>query len=96
LTDAIDGGHENDSEEAADVEDEEFLSQVEGKGEKEKDGDREEDVSADLCAGVFYIGSEVFGCGRGQRGSPGGFASGAGCWMLLVCSVTGGERECGV
>jgi hypothetical protein len=96
LTDAIDGGHENDSEEAADVEDEKFLSQVEGEGEKEKDGYREEDVAADFRSGVFYIGSEVFGCGGGQRGSPGVLASGADCWMLLVCSVTGGERECGV
>ena len=35
LGDAVDGGHENDSEESADVEDEEFFLEGVGEGQKQ-------------------------------------------------------------
>jgi hypothetical protein len=69
LGDAVDGGHENDSEEGADVEDEELLLERPGKGEEEKDRDGEEDVTADFGAGSLLVGSEVFGW-FGQPDSP--------------------------
>jgi hypothetical protein len=96
LRDALDGGHENDSEEGADVEDEELFPEGEGEGEKKEDGDAEEDVATDPGAGVFFVGGQVFGCRAGQLGSPGVLASGTDCWMQLVCSVAGEEGECGV
>ena len=69
LGDAVDSRHENDSEEGADVEDEELFLERPGKSEEEKDGDSEEDVAADGCAGSLLVGSEVFGW-FGQPDSP--------------------------
>ena len=46
LRDASDGGHEDDSEEGADVEDEELFPEGPGEGEEEKDTDGEENVAA--------------------------------------------------
>jgi hypothetical protein len=68
--DAGDGGHEDDSEEGADVEHEELFLEGPGKGEEEQDRDAEEDVAADFIAGSLLVGGEVFGCGAGQLGSP--------------------------
>ena len=51
LRDARDGGHENDGEEGADVEDQELFFEGPGEGEEEEDGDGEEDVAADFGAG---------------------------------------------
>ena len=48
--DAGDGGRENDSEECADVEDEDLFLKCPGQGEEEKDSDGEEDVTADRGA----------------------------------------------
>ena len=48
--DAGDGGRENDSEECADVEDEDLFLKCPGEGEEEKDSDGEEDVTADRGA----------------------------------------------
>jgi len=45
LGDAAYEGHENDSEEGADVEDEELFPEGPGEGEKEEDRDAEEDVA---------------------------------------------------
>jgi hypothetical protein len=70
LGDARDGGHENDSEEGADVEDEELFLECPGESEEEKNGDGEEDVAADFGAGSLLVGSEVFGR-VGQPDSPG-------------------------
>ena len=50
LGDAGDGGRENDSEEGADVEDEDLFLERPGEGEQEKNSDGEEDVSADRGA----------------------------------------------
>jgi hypothetical protein len=49
-SDAGDERHENDSEERADVEDHELFPQSVGEGEEEKDGDGEEDVTANFSA----------------------------------------------
>jgi len=87
LRDAGDGGHENDSEERADVEDQNLLLEGPGEGEEEKDGDRKEDVAADFSAGSLLVGGEVFGCGDGQPSSPCMLASGADGWMQLVCAL---------
>jgi hypothetical protein len=70
LSDAGDSGHENDSEESADVEDEELFLECPGESEEEKDRDGEEDVTADFGAGSLLVGSEVFGW-IGQPDSPG-------------------------
>jgi hypothetical protein len=69
LGDAVDSRHENDSEEGADVEDEQLFLECPGKGEEEKDRDGEEDVTADFCAGSLLVRSEVFGW-FGQPDSP--------------------------
>jgi hypothetical protein len=61
LPDAIDGGHENDGEEAADVEDQDLFLERPGEGEEKKDGDGEEDVAADCCAGSLLVRGEIFG-----------------------------------
>jgi hypothetical protein len=61
LGDAGDGGHENDGEEAADVEDQDLFPECPGEGEKEEDGDGEEDVAADGCAGSLLVRGEIFG-----------------------------------
>jgi hypothetical protein len=70
LPDAIDGRHENDSEEAADVENQELLPEGEGEGEKKKDADGEEDITADFGAGSLLVRGEVFGRRVGQPISP--------------------------
>jgi hypothetical protein len=64
--DASDGRDENDSEEGADVEDEELFAEAPGEGEKQEDRDAEEDVAADFSTGSFLVGREVFGRGVGQ------------------------------
>jgi len=74
--DEFDGGHEDDGEESADVEDQELFLEGPGKGQEEEDGDGEEDVAADFGAGLLLVGVEVAGGGIGQRGSPG---TGVGC-----------------
>jgi hypothetical protein len=86
LPDAIDGGHENDSEEAADIEDQKLFSEGEGEGEKKEDGDREENVAADFGAGSLLVRGEVFGRRVGQPISPWNLLRGADCWMQIVCS----------
>jgi hypothetical protein len=48
--------HENDSEESADVEDEELFPEGPGEGEKEEDDDTEDDVAADFSAGSLLVG----------------------------------------
>jgi hypothetical protein len=83
--DAVDGGHEHDSEESADVEDEELLLEGPGESEQEEDGDGKEDVAADFGAGALFVGSEVVGCGDGQLG----ISLGADCWMQVVCAFGG-------
>jgi len=70
-SDAAYEGHEDDSEEGADVEDQDLFPESPGEGEKEEDGDAEEDVGADFSAGSLLVGGEVFGRGDGQLGSPG-------------------------
>ena len=92
MGDARDGGHENDSEEGADVDDEELFLEGPGEGEKEEDYDAEEKVAADFSAGSFLVRGEVFGCGDGQLVSPWG----ADCWMQVVCAFSARVRECGV
>ena len=76
MGDEGDDGRENDSEEGADVEDEELFPEGPGEGEKEEDRDAEEDVAADFIAGSLFVGGEVFGCGAGQLGSP--------CWLRVL------------
>jgi hypothetical protein len=66
-SDARDGGHENDGEEGADVEDEELFPETPGEREKEQDRNAENDVAANFCAGALLVGGEVFGRGDGQR-----------------------------
>jgi hypothetical protein len=60
LPDAINGGHENDSKEAADVENQELFSEGVGEREKKKDGDAKEDVAADFGAGSLLGRCKVF------------------------------------
>ncbi len=50
LSDAGDERRENDSEERADVDDQELFLEGPGEGEEEEDGDGEEDVAADFSA----------------------------------------------
>jgi hypothetical protein len=75
LGDTGDGGHQDDSEESADVEDEDLFLEGPGEGEKEEDSDREEDVAANFGAGSLLVRGEVFGRGGGQPISP---------WVLTV------------
>src|SRR5580704_15416421 len=95
LRDARDGGHEDDSKEAADVEDQKLFLEGPGEGEKKKDGDREEDVAADFGPGSLFVGSEVYGQRVGQPISPWNTLRGADCWMQLVCAFAARVRECG-
>lgn len=60
LGDASDGGHEDDSEEGADVEDQKLFLYGPGEGEEEKDADREEDVAANCGAGSLLVRRDVF------------------------------------
>src|SRR3954447_2125504 len=66
-SDARDGGHENDSEERADVEDQDLFPEAPGEGEKEEGRDAEDDVAANFCAGSLLVGREAFCRGDGQR-----------------------------
>jgi hypothetical protein len=66
--DVGDCGPEDDSEESADVEDQELFLEGPCEGEKEEDDDGEEDVAANLCAGSLLVGCELAGGGIGQRG----------------------------
>jgi hypothetical protein len=61
LRDAGDGGHENDSEEGADVEDQELFLEGVGESQEQKNGDGEENVAADCGAGSLLVWGEVFG-----------------------------------
>ncbi len=70
LRDPGDGWHENDSEESADVEDQQLLLEGPGETEEKKDEDGEEDVAADGGAGSLFVRGEVFGRGVGQPNSP--------------------------
>ncbi len=102
LRDASDDGHENDGEEGADVEDQELFFEGPGEGEKEQDGDCEEDVAADRSAGALFVGGEVVGCWVGQPISPWMLVwdawalRGAACWMQIVCASAACGWECGV
>jgi hypothetical protein len=92
LGDAGDGGHEDDSEERADVEDQDLFLEGPGEGEQEKNSDRKEDVAADFSAGALLVRGEVFRCGDRQPSSPGVLT--VGC--SLVCALGALVRECGV
>jgi hypothetical protein len=59
LRDAIDGGHEDDGEESADVEDEELVLEGPGEREQKEDDDAEQDVAAYFGAGSLLVGGEV-------------------------------------
>jgi hypothetical protein len=87
--DAGDGRHEDDSEERADVEDEDLILEGPGEREKEQDADGKEDVAADFGAGALLVGGKVVGCGDGQASSPWDAA----CWMqfsVRFCGLGGG------
>jgi hypothetical protein len=73
LGEAGDGGHEDDSEEAADVEDQQLFLDGPGESEKKEDDDAEENVTADFSAGPLLVRGEVFRrfAGVGQPSSPG-------------------------
>jgi hypothetical protein len=93
LSDAGDGGHEDDSEERADVEDEDLFLEGPGEGEQEKDADGEEDAAADFSAGALLVRGEFFfRCGDGQPSSPWD----ADCWMQISVRFWGFGWECGV
>jgi hypothetical protein len=81
LGDAGDDGHQDSSEEGADVDDEHLFLEGPGEGEEEQDSDGKEDVAADCTAGLFLLGRE----GRhqvGQRGSPVGLRSWMQIWVV--------------
>jgi hypothetical protein len=59
MPDAVDGGHENDGEKGADVEDLELAGESVGEGKKEEDENGEEDVAADFGAGSLLVGGEM-------------------------------------
>jgi len=61
LGDAVDGRHEDDREESADVDDQDLLLECPGEGEQEQDADREENMAADRGAGPMLVRGEVFG-----------------------------------
>jgi hypothetical protein len=58
--DAVDDGHEDDSEETADVEDQQLLLEGPGEGEEKQDDDGEEDIAADGCSGLLLVRGEVW------------------------------------
>jgi hypothetical protein len=58
--DAVDGGHEDDGEEGADIEDQQLFLEGPGEGEAEEDDKTEDNVAADGGAGSFFV--------RGERG----------------------------
>jgi hypothetical protein len=70
LPDASDRGHENDSKERADVEDQQLFLEGPGECEQEDDGEDEEDVAMGFVARSFFVRGEVFWRGVGQPGSP--------------------------
>jgi hypothetical protein len=94
--DVGDGGHKNDSEEGADVEDDDLFAEGPGEGEKEEDADAEDDVAADFSAGSLLVRGEFFGGGLGQRDSPWIRVPGADCLMQIVCAFVEERRKCGV
>jgi hypothetical protein len=71
LGDAGDGGQEDDGEESADVEEKQLFFERPRKGEKKKNADGEEDVTANFSAGSPLVRCKVFGAGAGQLNSPG-------------------------
>jgi len=85
--DVADDGHQDGGEESADVDDQQLLLQGPGEGEEEEDAEAEEDVAANVAAGLFFTGGEV-GRRGGQR-----ILSCAGSWMQLVCAGTAQVRE---
>ena len=91
LCDAGDGRHEDDSEERADVEDEDLLLEGPGEGEEEQDADGKEDVAADFGAGALLVRGEVFGCGDGQASSP--WVLPVGCSLVCAFAVGWGSVE---
>ena len=65
VPDAVDGGHQHDGEERADVDEGENLAQTPGKGESKQYSDSEEDVAADGEAVLLGRGWL-----RGRQGAP--------------------------
>ena len=65
--DAVDGGHQDDGEEGADVEDLELFAELPGEGEQEQDADGEEDVAADVGAGLSALRGGLGRAGVGLR-----------------------------
>jgi hypothetical protein len=61
--DAGDGGHEDDGEEGADIEDQQLLLEGPGEGEAEEDDETEENVAADGGAGTSFVRGEADGWG---------------------------------
>ena len=57
--DAVDHGHQNDSEEGADVDELKDLAQVPGRGEREGDSEDEEDARAHGAVGLLELGVAV-------------------------------------
>ena len=51
--DAVDGGHEHDGEERADVDEGEDLAQTPGENEGKQHSEGEEDMAADGAAGLL-------------------------------------------
>lgn len=89
--DVCDRGHENDSEESADVEHHKLFFEGPGQREKKKHANCEEDMAADAGAGAQLEGGEVVVGGGGQRGVS---------WMLTCSLVSvlffGWMWKCGV
>lgn len=64
--DAVDDGHQDSSEECADVDDQEFFLEGPGQGEEEQNAYGKDDVAADGPVGFVRIGNEGGRLG-GQR-----------------------------
>lgn len=67
--DAYDEGGQDHGEEGTDIDDFQLFDQLPGNVEREENADREKNVAAYGCAGLFFAGSEV-GRRSGQRISP--------------------------
>ena len=59
LGDAVDDGHQDGSEERADVDDQQLLLEGPGEGEDEEDSKAEEDMAADDAARLLLDGSQM-------------------------------------
>jgi hypothetical protein len=59
LADAIDDGHQNGSEEGADVNKEDFFSQQPGETERQQDTEGEENISANDVSGSLLFAREI-------------------------------------